>query len=153
MKQQCDLIWNNNETTMKLQFTYNETSMILQHKHYPGNFCRQIQATLTGKSRQKCYFQAERLLPGKKIQISNCSPGLVLRVQTYIHTYIHTYICMHTYACMHAYILYTYIHTYIIYNGIGGHRALCFGFTRLAVGFMARVRAHPDARTHPDKHI
>ena len=52
---------------MKLQFTYNETSIIFQHKHNPGNFCRQIQVTLAGKSRHKGYLPAERLLSGKKL--------------------------------------------------------------------------------------
>ena len=59
MKQQCNLIWNNTETAMKIQFNYNETSMMLQHKHYPSNCCRQIQVTLAGKSRQKGYFPAK----------------------------------------------------------------------------------------------
>ena len=82
---------------MKLHFNYNEISMILQHKHYPGNFCRQIQVTLAGKSRQKGYFPAERLRSGKKLPISNFLPGLVLRVYIYIYMciYMYIYICMY----------------------------------------------------------
>ena len=109
---------NNNETTFQLQWNYNETSMILQHKHYPGSFCRQIQVTLAGKSRQKGYFPAERLLSGKKLPISNFLPGLVLRVCIWVrnYTYIYICICIHMRICINIYTrihIYIYTHTYI----------------------------------------